>query len=775
MIGRPKFRVGIASIVFSVLAWAQPAAPPAPAQPAAQPPATAPATAPAQPAAQPPATAPATAPAAPAAGALGGLNFYNVSLVEVIDILAQKLKINYILDPKVNGKVTINTYGEIKQVDVRQLLDTILRINGAVMVKVGDLYRIVPAADAVKLPISPRVAGGDLPNDEEVVLNLVFLKYASVNDMRALIDPFLGEGKTLVVYEAANLLIILDNARNMRRTMELIALFDNDSFATKRVRLFQVEHGRPSDMVKELDTVFKAFALSEKSSGVKFMPIDRINTIIAVAPNPAVFDEVQKWIGRLDLPQKVTAGSIDNYLYRLKYGCADTVAMSVMQLYGATTGYQGGSGYGGGFGGQGGGCASVLGGGPGGGVGGPGTFLNGGGFGGGGYGGGGYGGGGYGGGYGGGGYGGGYGAYGGNQYGGAYNAGGYAVAPQRAPLAPGPGGAPAAGTGVPGDLTGSYLGSAAAVALRAPRIIPNPYDNTILVQGTPQEWEQIKKLLEQIDIPPRQVLIDAKIYSVTLTGSFSAGVNAAFQAATAVPGQSNRFFPSLVTTAVGAAGAASGGISLTASALVGRNRQLLAFLSATESTSRTKVISAPSVIATDSIQASINVGTSVPTLSSQAVGAGVQVGGNSVFTNTVSNVSTGVTLSILARVNPSGIVTMVINQQVSDPVPPSTGAAIQSPSFSQKNVSTQVTVQDGDTVAIGGIIQETTGESSSGIPLLHRVPVVGALFGSKSYSKDRTELVIFLTPRVIYDTNQIMEATQELKDEMQKLKKIYRE
>jgi general secretion pathway protein D len=282
-------------------------------------------------------------------------------------------------------------------------------------------------------------------------------------------------------------------------------------------------------------------------------------------------------------------------------------------------------------------------------------------------------------------------------------------------------------------------------------------------------------LLEQIDIPPRQVLIEAKIYSVNLTGGFSAGVNAAFQAATAVPGQSNRFFPSLVTTAVGAAGAASGGISLTASALVGRNRQLLAFLSATESTSRTKVISAPSVIATDSIQASINVGTSVPTLSSQAVGAGVQVGGNSVFTNTVSNISTGVTLSILARVNPSGIVTMVINQQVSDPVPPSTGSAIQSPSFSQKSVSTQVTVQDGDTVAIGGIIQETNGEASSGIPGLHRIPVVGALFGSKSYSKDRTELVIFLTPRVIYDTNQIMEASEELKNQMKKLQKVYRE
>ena len=145
------------------------------------------------------------------------------------------------------------------------------------------------------------------------------------------------------------------------------------------------------------------------------------------------------------------------------------------------------------------------------------------------------------------------------------------------------------------------------------------------------------------------------------------------------------------------------------------------------------------------------------------------------FTNTISNVSTGVTLSILARVNPSGIVTMVINQQVSDPQQPTSSSAIQSPSFSQKAVSTQVTVQDGDTVAIGGIIQETNTEGSAGIPGLHRLPVVGALFGTKTYSKERSELVIFLTPRVIYDTNQITEASEELKDQMKRLKKIYKE
>ena len=153
----------------------------------------------------------------------------------------------------------------------------------------------------------------------------------------------------------------------------------------------------------------------------------------------------------------------------------------------------------------------------------------------------------------------------------------------------------------------------------------------------------------------------------------------------------------------------------------------------------------------------------------------MQSGGSSLFTNTISNQTSGVTLDIVARVNSSGIVTMIIDQQVSAPVTPSPSAAIQSPSFSNRSVSTQVTVQDGDTIAIGGIIQEKNTETSSGVPILYKLPFVGPIFGTKSTSKDRTELVIFLTPHVIYDTNQVQEATKELEDQMRRLRKLYRE
>jgi general secretion pathway protein D len=386
-----------------------------------------------------------------------------------------------------------------------------------------------------------------------------------------------------------------------------------------------------------------------------------------------------------------------------------------------------------------------------------------------GYGGMGYGGMGYGGGYGGMGYGGGYPGMGYGYPGGM--SGVYTTAPVAPPLsaATGSGGGQAA-TSAPTDQTGQYLtGGAGGYPGFAthPRIVPNPFDNTLLIQATPQEWEQISKLLAQLDVPPRQVLIEAKIYEVDLSGQFAAGVSAYLQqkgGSGGVQGGSRQLL-----------GSSNTGLVLTAGLLVGHSRELLAFLSATEQTTRAKVISAPSVVATDSVPASINVGEDVPTLSSQAIAPGVQQSGNSLFTNTIANRSSGVTLNIMARVNSSGIVTLIIQQEVSAPQAPAASAAIQSPSFSKRTVNTQVTVQDGDTIAIGGIIQESDTYTSAGVPILHRIPILGTAFGTKNTTKTRTELIVFLTPRVIYDTNQVTEASEEIRSGLKRLQKMIKQ
>jgi general secretion pathway protein D len=743
-----------------------------------------------------PPAAPPAAPAPPPAGtAVVPINLNNVSLLEVINELARELKINYVLDASIRGgSVTVNTFGTIRDVDLRPLLETILRMNNLAMVQAGNIYRIVPVANISRQPIEPvtQTDASKIPDDERQMLNLIFLRYATSSEMTKILTPFMGDGGQIQSYDPANLLIILDNSRNMRRTLDLIAMFDSDTFAGQRVRAFEVKNGRPGDIAKELEEVFKAYSLSsgKEHGSVQFLPIERVNTILAVAPNPGVFADVEKWLLKLDIPAKVMAGSIDNYVYRLKYGRAEILGSVVTQLYGGCAPI--GSGYGGAYGISGnssypasgyagvGGGSSFGGGSPyGGAVGGYGGGQN--------YGGGSpYGGQQYGGGatpYGGGGYGGGYGGGGGfggncngNSGGGSASGtmqtnpmgifGGSQTSSRPASAASGAAGATAS-TAASTDQTGTYLDSTSSGGSGGGqlRIIPNPYDNTLLIQSTPQQWEQVKKLLDQLDISPRQVLIEAKIYEVDLTGSFSAGVQAFLQQRSAA---NPAGIPS--RQLLGATNAVS--TVLSAGTLVGQSRQLLALLTLEETKTKAKVLSAPSIIATDSIPASITIGDSVPTLNSQAVNPGVTAGGNSLFTQTISNTSTGIGLTILARVNSSGIVTMVINQNVTAPEPNPTSTTIDSPSFSQRNVSTQVTVQDGDTIAIGGIINESTTETSAGIPLLDRIPYIGAAFGQKSTTKKRTELIIFLTPRVIYDTNQISDATQELKDKVKGLRKL---
>ncbi|MCZ2095592.1 MAG: hypothetical protein LC121_04860, partial [Anaerolineae bacterium] len=463
---------------------------------------------PAQTPAQPPAAAgqapiagqAAVATAATAAATVGGLNLQNVNLSEVIDFLARELKINYILDKRLNlGGVTLNTYGEVKDMDKRALLDTILRINGAAMVQTGAIYRIVPLADLPRMPLRPEVDAKSIPEDDQAMLNLIFLKYANVDELSKLIGEFLGpEGKAWS-YPPANLLLLLDSRRSMRRTMEMIALFDSDLLAKQRVRLFEIKYSRPSDLSRELADLLKSMSLSKDLSSVKFVPVDRINTLIAVAPNPGVFDQVQEWISRLDLRVKSAAGRTTSYTYRVRYGNAQMLAMSIMMLYAqidplmaaslpmgmgmmgmGMMGGMGGYGMMGGYGGMGGmggygmmggmGGYGMMGGFPGmmGMLGGyPGMYGN-------------------------------YGAV-------SSRFGGSAV-----------GVAPQGGTGV-ADQTGQFLsGSGAAQptggVYQGPRVVPNPTDNSLLILATPDEYESILRLLHELDIPPRQVLIEAKIY-----------------------------------------------------------------------------------------------------------------------------------------------------------------------------------------------------------------------------------------------------------------------
>src|ERR1022692_830657 len=140
----------------------------------------------------PSAPAPAQTPAATGAGA-GPFNMNNVSLLEVLNELGRELHLNFVLDASVKGgSVTVNTFGTMHEVDLRPLLETILRMNNLAMVQAGNIYRIVPIANVARQPISPitETDPSKLPDDERMVMDLIFLRYATSSELIKVLTPF---------------------------------------------------------------------------------------------------------------------------------------------------------------------------------------------------------------------------------------------------------------------------------------------------------------------------------------------------------------------------------------------------------------------------------------------------------------------------------------------------------------------------------------------------------------------------------------------------------
>jgi general secretion pathway protein D len=302
------------------------------------------------------------------------------------------------------------------------------------------------------------------------------------------------------------------------------------------------------------------------------------------------------------------------------------------------------------------------------------------------------------------------------------------------------------------------------------RIVPDEINNMIIVQCTPSEWEEVRETLKELDVIPRQVLIEARIYEVDLNGGLSMGVSAYLQNRNATTPGLNQNERKLQTYFDAAAGGLVGSVGQ----LVGRTRELLVFLNAQENRGFTRVLSAPTILASDNQDARIQVGSEVPILTSIGFTGAQAQGGGSVFTNTISNKDTGVILAVTPRINAGGLVSLRISQEVSVAQPPA-NAAVPSPTIQKRSVTTNVTVQDGETIALGGIIQEQTIYSRIRLPLLGDIPYLGGLFGNTSLSKTRTELIVLLTPKVISDVGDAIDRTEDLKNELKGLRKILRQ
>ncbi len=291
------------------------------------------------------------------------------------------------------------------------------------------------------------------------------------------------------------------------------------------------------------------------------------------------------------------------------------------------------------------------------------------------------------------------------------------------------------------------------------KIVADETNNSIVILANKSEYNSIKKVIKELDVLPLQVLIEVSIVEVTLTDELSFGLEWFLKK----NGVNNDKYD-LESTLDNYAGEGIGPIVPGFSFLLSGSGSLVsAVFNALAAESKLNVISSPSLMALDNHTATIRVGDQQPVQVASSKSTD-----NDVLTQSIEYKSTGVLLSVTPRVNSGGLVTMELSQEVTDvgSIDDATGQR----SFLQRNINSTVAVQNGRTIILGGLITENTINGESGIPGAHDVPYVGNLFGKTSSSKVKRELLVLITPKVIFNHQDALGITQEYAEKMEMLK-----
>ncbi len=289
--------------------------------------------------------------------------------------------------------------------------------------------------------------------------------------------------------------------------------------------------------------------------------------------------------------------------------------------------------------------------------------------------------------------------------------------------------------------TGSLLGGNV-------KIIVNEFNNSLIIQSTEADFQYIERTIKQLDVLPRQVLIEAKVYSVELRDELSFGIAAFLE----------KREQALATTAsVGDRKTSSGQLSAATRFIIGDSRQIEATLRALRTRTNVRLLEAPRLLALDGQQANINIGADVPVTTS-SFGDPAISGNPAAFLNQIQFRPTGTTLVLNPRISASGMVTMDLSIEVSSAV----GSTL-TPTINRNYVETSLVVRDGHTIAIGGIISDSDTLDRSRVPLLGDIPILGTLFGSTERKHRRSELIILITPHVVGSVPQADSVSSEFR------------
>jgi len=665
-----------------------------------------------------------SSPSVPSGGMIS-LNFNRADLIEIIHIIAQQLRLTYTIDPDVKGTVTINSAEPLRSEDLLPIFHQILRMNGAVAVRTGNLYHIMPIKDGKGLA---RPVGQN--REDSFALQVIPVRFFAVSEMKRVLTPFLQPGGEIVENPRGNFLIVMDLPSNIQRLTEIADLIDVQVFAGTRMEIYQPKVASAEELGQEMTKIMQSFASSApqaESFAAEFIALPRINQLLVISHSEAAWTYAKRWLDRIDVVAEGPGRRI--FIYPVENGKATDLADVLNQALGQPSAGRrdstrtlqdlhrstGGTGSSTGQNSMGTGST---------------------------------------------GFGSSSGAF-GQQ---SRPLGAYAAVP-----VPGQGVPPAVVVPPQPPAPGAARPPQQQPQQEQLRIVADPATNSLIVYGTVQEFQNVKNILKDLDAIPRQVLLDVLIAEVTLSDNESLGVDYEILARnpSSIFGQK---FPSAgALRTLGdlfpATGAFGGGVSG-----VFGGKDIKAFVNALQSDSRFKVLSSPSILATDNRPARIQVGSQEPvatgTVSTPISTTSTGSATGFATSSTIQYQNTGRIVTIIPQVNSQGLVNLEILAEVSQINPDASvqlGTAGSFPSFDIRQAETTAVVQDGDTLVIGGIIADNRSRSRTGIPYLMDIPVIGRFFGSTTSKIDRTELIMLLTPHVIRSRDQAQQVTEDFK------------
>lgn len=635
-------------------------------------------------------------------------NFENQPIQAVVKaILGDLLQENYIIAPNVGGNVTFSTSKPIRPEDAMSTLETLLQWTGNTLVREGGRYTVLQLKDAIPGKLTPRIAPPDAARGYE--LRVFPLRYVSPSQMANLLKPYAKPEAVINVDTARSLLVMAGTASELVNYKRTIETFDVDWLKGMSMGVYALQHQEVGKILPELQKLFGAEGESPLAGMFRFMPLESVNSVIVITPQPEYLEQAEQWLRRLDTGAAENATQL--YTYDVKNIKAVDLADYLSDIFGTS----------GGGGGRRSTSGSVA---PGlkpvtvGSIGGAGGSSM---------------------------------SYGSNRQ----------NAQSEAPKA---------------ESTPRPAGSGGSGEENKMRITAIEENNQLLVMATPAEWDSVQAAIRKLDIAPLQVHIETKILEVSLDGDLQYGVQWWFA------GLQGEGYPNgepYVRThdrqrgLIGDAGPAAGSSTIFWSYL---NSKFQVALSALQSSGVAKVLSAPSLVVTNNQEAQINVGQQIPVQQTFYTGYTVPTTGTNntpTTTNsgygTVQYLNTGIILQVKPRVNPGGLVYMEVSQEVSNPGTPTANG---NPPINQRQLQTQIAVQSGESVLLGGLISENSQEGESNVPGLSKIPLLGKLFGNTQKRRQRTELIVVITPQVIANSQDARTVTDEYRRQFESLRPL---